>query len=188
MRAVYCLTFVVALVAAWPTAAQAQWKWRDAQGRVTLSDRPPPPEVPAKDILLKPAGADAPRKSAPAAADAGAAQGEGSPAANSANAPAPGPAAGKTATAATPGTDPELEARRKKLEQEAAAKRRQDEERNAATMKDNCARARNGMTSLESGQRISRTNDKGEREVLDDAQRAAEMTRTREIIAQNCKS
>ena len=40
-------------------------------------------------------------------------------------------------------------------------------------MKDNCQRARSHMASLESGQRVASTNDKGEREILDDNQRAA---------------
>jgi hypothetical protein len=35
--------------------------------------------------------------------------------------------------------------------------------------------------------RISQTNAKGEREILDDAQRAAEVKRIEKIIASDCK-
>ena len=52
---------------------------------------------------------------------------------------------------------------------------------------ENCARARSYQKSLDSGMRIARTNDKGEREILDDAARAQEQQRTREIIASDCK-
>ena len=40
--------------------AAAQWKWRDAQGRVQYSDRPPPTTVPDRDILTRPAAARTP--------------------------------------------------------------------------------------------------------------------------------
>ena len=45
----------------------------------------------------------------------------------------------------------------------------------AAQRADNCRRARTHMATLDSGMRMSRTNDKGEREVLDDKQRADEI-------------
>ena len=40
---------------------------------------------------------------------------------------------------------------------------------------------------MESGQRMARMNDKGEREILDDKQRAEESRRAREVIASDCK-
>lgn len=43
------------------------------------------------------------------------------------------------------------------------------------------------LATLDSGMRMARLNDKGEREVLDDAQRAAELKRVNQIIAQDCK-
>ena len=61
---------LLAVVAAVP--AQAQWKWRDANGRVTASDLPPPREIPEKDILQRPnqvvRAAPAPAAAASAAA------------------------------------------------------------------------------------------------------------------------
>ena len=37
--------------------AQAQWKWKDANGKVQYSDLPPPAGTPEKDILQRPASA-----------------------------------------------------------------------------------------------------------------------------------
>ena len=42
---------LLAALVALPTQAAMQWKWRDAQGQVQYSDRPPPPGVSDKDIL-----------------------------------------------------------------------------------------------------------------------------------------
>ena len=42
---------VAALLLCMAIPAAAQWMWRDANGRVTASDIPPPREIPDKDIL-----------------------------------------------------------------------------------------------------------------------------------------
>ena len=48
-------------------------------------------------------------------------------------------------------------------------------------------RAIAAKATLDSGMRMARINDKGEREILDDQQRAAELQRTNQAIAENCK-
>jgi hypothetical protein len=40
---------------------------------------------------------------------------------------------------------------------------------------------------MESGQRMARVNEKGEREVLDDRGRAEEMRQARSVIASDCR-
>ena len=45
----------VALLLGMAAPADAQWMWRDPDGRVTASDRPPPATVADKDILSRPA-------------------------------------------------------------------------------------------------------------------------------------
>jgi type II secretory pathway component HofQ len=140
----------------------AQWRWRDASGRVTASDLPPPREIPEKDILQRPVGARPPAPAAPAAAASAA--------------PAPVPA-----------VDKELEARKKAADQQQQAKARAEEQRLAAVRAENCSRARSHLANLESGQRLARVNDKGEREFLDDKVRADEVRRAREIIASDCR-
>lgn len=145
--------------------AQAQWKWRDANGRVTASDLPPPREVPDKDILQRPAGRAA-RTPAAAASE---------------------PASAAAAAASAPYVDKDLEARKRAAEQQQQAKAKAEEQRNAAIRADNCARARGHLSTLESGQRLARVNDKGEREIIDDKTRADEMRRAREVIASDCR-
>jgi uncharacterized protein DUF4124 len=156
-------------------SVQAQWKWRDKGGQIHVSDLPPPHAVPDKDILQRPTAS---RFAAQAASAASAS-------ASAASAPA---------TAAAPGSAPgdnklvaEVEARRAKAQEEEKARRKAVEDANAAIRADNCQRARRSLVTLESGQRMARTNDKGEREVLDDQARAEETKRTRGIIASECK-
>jgi hypothetical protein len=157
--------------------ALAQWKWRDASGRIQVSDLAPPPSVPDKDILQRPAARN------PAAAAAA------SNTATAANPASPGAPASGAAAPAKPKTplELELERKRKAEEQEKAGKARAEEERRNAQRADNCNRARSTVATLESGQRISRVNDKGEREFLDDRQRAAEVQRARDIMASDCR-
>jgi hypothetical protein len=141
------------------------WKWRDASGQINVSDLPPPTSVPAKDILERP---PVQRKSVEAAAAAAS-------------------AASTSMATATPRTDPELEARRKRTVDEQAALQQQQLERDAALRADNCSRANAQLALLNDGQRIARTNAQGEREVLDDKARAEELQRTRAVVASNCR-
>ena len=107
-------------------------------------------------------------------------------------APASGTAVAPAASAASsplvPRTvDPELDAKRKKTEGEQAARNKVEEDRVAAVKADNCGRARSQLRTLDSGIRVSRTNDKGEREFLDDKQRAVETQHAKDAIAADCK-
>ena len=158
-----------ALVAAWCLMAaghaQAQWKWRDKDGNITVSDRPPPKEIADKDVLTRPQAARrvASSASSPASAASAGAEGGRSP------------------------LDKEVDARRKAAEQEQTAKAKADEQKQATQRAENCQRARAHVGALESGQRIARLNDKGEREVLDDKGRADELRQAREVIASDCR-
>lgn len=156
------------LLLALPDTALAQWKWRDANGVTQYTDRPPPPGTPDNQILTRPASARAPKIVNAAAA-------------GTASAP------DAKASASVKTGDPELEAKRKKAEEQKVAERKAEEERQAKSRAENCERARSYERSLQSGQRIARTNEKGEREVLDDGGRAEEMQRTREAIDSNCR-
>lgn len=157
---------VLALLSFTAIAGAAQWKWIDLSGHVQYSDRPPPSDIPEKNILQHPPGS------------ARAGSGGTVSALNPSSAPA--------SSASAPSGDPELEARRRK-EQEAqdAAKKAADEQQ-AKIKADNCAQARNYQRTLDSGIRIARVNANGEREVLDDDARAKEAARTREAVRNNC--
>lgn len=157
----------IGLGAALPAAAQ--WKWRDATGKVQYSDRPPPATVADKDILQRPRGAAVAPPPLPASAATSAAD------------------AALPAGSAASGVDKELEERRKKAAQEQEAKLKAEEERVAKARAENCARAKSYQQSLDNGMRIARTNEKGEREILDDAARAKEAARVKQVIASDCK-
>lgn len=148
-------------------AQAATWKYRDAQGRIVVSDLPPPAGVQDKDILERPTTVV---RRAPA------------PAPTAASAPA---TSAPTAVAQT--TDPELDARRKKAATEQELKQKAQEDKDATQRAENCSRAKSHMAALGDGLRIARTNEKGEREILDDKGRAEEMQRARQVIASDCK-
>ena len=156
------------LAAALPQPAHAQWRWRDKDGQVNASDRPPPRGVPDKDILSRPAPELRRQAAAAPAATASA-------------------AAPVAASAPPTALEREVQARKRQAEQEAAAKARADEDRQAVIRAENCRAARSQLNTLESGQRVARSNDKGEREILDDKGRADETRRARDVIASDCR-
>ncbi|MEZ5608429.1 MAG: DUF4124 domain-containing protein [Burkholderiaceae bacterium] len=148
-------------------SAVAQYQWVDKDGRRVFSDRAPPADVPAKNILSQPRGGAV-------------------PAAVAATAPAPAASAAASKAPAA-GTDKALEEKKKQAEAADAAKQKAEEARQVAARADNCKRAQGAKATLDSGMRMARINAKGEREVLDDAQRAAELKRVNEVIAASCK-
>lgn len=153
-------------------AAQAQWTWRDHSGRINASDRPPPQDIAEKDILSRPPS----RRGAAAPLPASAGQ--------TADPSAVAPSA---ASAPSGALERAVEARKQAAEQDKAAKDKAEAERLATARAENCRRARNQQTTLESGQRMARTNDKGEREILDDKARAEELQRARTVIGSDCR-
>lgn len=151
--------------------AQALWKWRDASGQLHISDKAPPPGTPAKDILAAPPGGVVPPPAALIAKPAGA---------SAAQAPAKAASAGESAL------DKKKKAADLEKSEKEKAERARLEASNAAIRKDNCARAHGALQTLQNGGRMARTNDKGEREYLDDAARADETKRAQDAIASNC--
>ncbi len=150
-------------------AAQAQWKWRDAKGNVQYSDMPPPVGTPEKDILQRPGNARPLIIVTPPGAQASAAS-------------APKPAASMPTKA-----ELETAARQKKEQDGEAARQKEEERRVAAQRRDNCARAQSNLRDLQSGTRLTRTNEKGERVFMDEAQIAGEVGRARDVITSECK-
>ncbi len=141
--------------------AAAQWKWRDQNGRITVSDLPPPRDIPQQNILQRPDPVQVAR-------------------------PAPAASAASAAVEA-PRVDPELQARRQAAEDAEAARQREQEAQVAQRRAENCRNARAHLAALDTGQRIARYNAQGEREILDDRQRAAEAKRARDVIASDCR-
>ena len=167
MRHKPLLIALIGLVLA--ASAQAQWKWRDAKGHVQYSDMPPPPGTPDKDILQRPQAATRSIVITPAGQPASAAS-------------APQPAASAPTKA-----EQDAAARQKQDQEKLDARRKEDERRAADVKRENCSRAQASMRDLQSGQRITRTNEQGERIFMDDAQRNAEIERVRQVMAESCR-
>jgi hypothetical protein len=157
---------VLALACTTPLLAAAQWVYLDKSGRKVFSDQVPPPDVTPDRILRQPGV-----KPAAAAAEA---------------APAAAPAVATGSAVKTTGTDKALEAKKKQGEAAEAAKKKEQEEKFAQARNENCERARSSKAAFDSGVRIVRTDAKGEREVLDDKQREAEVKRLEALIARDC--
>jgi hypothetical protein len=161
----------VALVAGtFAAGASAQWAWKDDNGRLVYSNIPPPPSVKPAQIVRQPgATPQSDRASAPAYGEA--------------EKPATAPA-----TASGPKTYAERDAEFRKRQQERADSERkaQDEQQKSAQKAVECERSRGYLRALEDGVRITRTDAAGNREYIDDAQRAAEMDRMRKAIRELC--
>jgi hypothetical protein len=145
--------------------AAAQWKWRDAQGKIQYSDLPPPGSVKDKDILARPANAPLRVVVIPA------------PGTEPVPVPAKPPAPPPSPAASAPS----------KAELEQAAKQKAETQRLAEMRRENCSRAQDALKMLESGVRIRSQAANGESYVMSDEQRAEEINRTRAIAANECK-
>src|SRR5450830_498425 len=160
-----CATCLVSL------AASAQWQWIDKDGHKVFSDRAPPADVLDKNILKRPSSRTV---------------SSGTTATPPMATTAPSPAEMASAPKLS-GVDKELAEKKKKAEEAETAKRKAEEEKVVKAKVENCARAKQAKTSFDSGVRIARTNDKGEREVMDDAARTSEVKRIQSIINSDCK-
>lgn len=145
--------------------ALAQWQWVDASGRKVFSDRPPPADVPEKNILMSPSPVTVKRQTPEA------------------------PASGTTST----GTDgaakklqAEMDAKKKQAEDADKAKQKAEEARLAAVKAENCKRAQQALQTLQSGVPMRTYNVQGERVFMDEQARAAERNRLEQGVQQNC--
>ncbi|MFM8610089.1 MAG: DUF4124 domain-containing protein [Burkholderiaceae bacterium] len=181
-----------ALMLAWVccAGAHAQWMWLDAQGQRVYSDRAPPPDIPLRNVLRQPSARAKPANAAPTPNDAGTTAQTPAAAATGGTATAPLPAT----AASAPGRDPTLEARKREQDRiEAERKKAEDERRKAeearaaATRADNCARVRQSMAVLQSGQRMRVPLANGEMGFMSDDQRGAEMQRLQQLLATECR-
>ena len=175
------LTVVFSVLAFTSLSASAQWQWVGKDGHKIFSDRAPPADVAERDILKRPPGVirgtAVPVIMTPSAEAVAGVKPVGAPAAPASRASAP----------KLSGKDTELEAKKKKAEEDEAAKKKLEEEKVAKTKAENCERAKAGLATLQSGVRMSAVNTKGEREVFDDAKRALETKRAQDVIDSSCK-
>lgn len=147
-------------------AAHAQlYKWLDKDGKTRYGDAPP---AGVKATALgAPASGSGPAAAVPAAAAPGAAPKDAKK----------GPL--------TPAEQAQEYRKRQEEEKKAGAKAESERQALAAKAED-CARAREYLRTLESGQRIVRTNAAGERYFMDESQTAQELAKSQQSIQQTC--
>lgn len=146
-------------------------------GRKIFSDRAPPANVPDKSIFKRPGSG-----TRLIAQDLSPKNTAGEPAAKTSEPSQPGASSPKAT-----GVDKNLAERKKKDEQAQAVLRKAEEDRISKAKADNCQRARQAQKGLDAGVRIGRINSQGEREIMDDATRAAESRRIQSIVDSDCK-
>ena len=161
---------LLAAAALAPVPALAQYMWIDEKGMKQLSDRPPPPSIPEKNILKAP----------------------GKPLFNP-NAAPPEESSDTPAEA----TEPKVKARptlaernadynKRKLEAADAAKKSADEAERKRNDTANCVAARNNQKALDEGVRMNSYDKNGERTIMSDEERA-EMAKKNQKVLANCK-
>jgi len=154
-------------------AAQAQWMWRDANGHAVYSDVPPPSDVPPSSIVRRPAAGDA-MPAGDASRDAGQpdATREGQK-----------PAAAPQKSLA----DQELEFRKRRQEREKNEAKQAEADARDAQRAQECERARDYLRTLNDGVPLVHTDAEGNRQFVDEQQRAAEVKLAQDMVARNCQ-
>lgn len=166
---------LIVAIAACSIPALAQWQWIDSRGQKVFSDRAPPADIPAKNVLRQPGGASLSRT-------AEVAQPEGVAVAKAAEKPAEQGAS----KGVDKGVDKGLEEQKRKQEQQEAEKARLEQVKREKARLENCNRAKQAKTSLTSGQLLASVNAKGERGFMDDNAREVELKRADAVIAAEC--
>ena len=149
---------LLALLLAAAGASAQTYKWVDRNGRMQYGDTPPP-------------GVNATALREPSSRSAAEPEPQAKPEAKK------GPL--------TP-AEQDAEFRKRREEAEKGRQKQAQAAEEAAAKKENCAMAQNQVRTLESGQRIARTDAKGERYFLDEAQIAQEAAKARQAVQQWC--
>lgn len=154
------ILFALILLAA-PFSLHAEiYKWEDASGKVHYSDAPPPEAKTTTIVRGKGKAAQTPVTQNPA-----------------------------TPSKATPKNlaDKELEFNKRRQEAKESASKTEKEAAATKEKQENCTRARTTLRSLQEGRRMSTTDEKGERVVIDDNIRQRETERAQKDVDSWCK-
>jgi hypothetical protein len=159
------LALGAATLAALPAAAQQLYKYVGPDGKVQYSDRPPTDGRKAEKVTSSRISSAAPGGTAAAAAG------------------------GDAAKSAVPKTAAEREQDFRQRRIDADDKARKDEKlaQDQQQKAESCAGARRELSGLQSGARVARLNENGERVYLDDAGVQGEISRIQREIAVGCK-
>jgi hypothetical protein len=148
-------SFLLLAAVAVSTPALAQYSWIDDHGTRVFSDRPPPPGTPPSRILKAPRGA-ASTEAAPAET---------------------------TKSTAPTLADRDADFRKRAAERDTDEHKAADEAQRNADNAAQCAAARRSETALTSGARVTDVDDKGERVVVTDDEKARRLAQVRRVLA-----
>jgi hypothetical protein len=174
LRSPVRLFIALAAILATATVAAQVYRWVDKDGKVHFSDQPPPSDakgVSAKRIDAKPASG-----STPAAAPK---DGKVEPKALPAEAVKPE----SQKTLAEKAKDFE----KRRADEAEASKKAADEAKVKAINQERCRDAQAFVRTLESGRPMSTTNAAGERVIMDEKARDAEVAKARSAAAEVCR-
>jgi hypothetical protein len=176
MKSPIQLFVAIAVLLATATVTAQVYKWVDKDGKVQYSDTPPPADAKAspKKVDVTPAAGGTVSPPAPPAKSA------------------PGKDAAKDAAKGAPAKPLTLEERNKesdkrRAEQAEADKKTAEETRIAKANVERCKEATRYLRDLETGRPLTTTDDTGDRKMLDDNARAAEMAKARTAMTESCK-
>ena len=141
--------------------ALAQWQWVDQDGRTVYSDRPPAADLPVKNVQKK--GAVLPSQT---------------PLQQPADTPVP--------LAPANGARDDLPALKKRASETEQARQKAEKQQNDVERAESCKQARQNVAALQNDNRVSHQNAAGEREFLDEAQRAQELQRAQNGVRVSC--
>jgi hypothetical protein len=140
--------------------ASAQWVWKDDQGHTVISDQAPPATVPLKNIVRQPG-----RTAPPPVADDSA----------------------KDDTKTKSLADQDVDFKKRQKESADAAKKAADEADRKRSQQQHCDAQRSAINTMQSGQRMTRTDDQGNRVFVDDATRASDLANAQADFSKNCQ-
>ena len=146
-----------ALLVALPVSAQQIYKWTDAQGQVHYTTEPPPGGAKPQKSLAVP--------------------------------PSLAPAASGNGKASAPKSfaEKELEFRQRRIAAEEARAKQAQEQAAQKDKQQNCQQAQAQLRALQSGARVAKFNEKGERVYLEDSQREQEIQAAQKAADSWCK-
>lgn len=159
-------------IVALPAAAQTQWQWRDANGRMVYSDVPPP-SVPARSLIKVPdrfAGQFRPLPETPASGSA---------------APIPS-APAVVAVSSQPAPSAEAAFRQRREAQRQAEAEEAQRLQAQLDRQTRCTSLRNYAAALQQGRRTAVAAADGSLQPMDGAQREAELAKANEDLAKFC--
>ncbi|SEN10419.1 protein of unknown function [Duganella sp. CF517] len=167
-QSVLLLALLALLALGLPRAALAQYIWIDDKGVKQLSDRPPPPSVPAKRILKAPGKVPFNPNAAPLDVD---------------EPPAAVPSADAGAKPAPTLAQRNEAFNKRRADAEAAERKSAEEARQKADTAANCEAARQNQRALEQGMRMVNVDKNGERAIMTDAERAELGKKNQKVLA-----